>query len=151
MKVGGLHMKFAMLIIAAATVACTAESDPPLAASEVRLLAPLPGSHAAVGYLSLHNRSGAALTIDNISSSNFGEVQMHETLIRDGVARMQALGSVTIEPGASVKFVAGGKHLMLLQPTADLAAGSDIMLEIHYDSGGMLVISTTMQSRLPAQ
>lgn len=151
MKARRLDMKFAMLIIAATTAACTPNSGPPLAVSDVELFAPLPGSHAAVGYLSLHNHSDAPLTIDNISSSNFGAVQMHETVIRDGVARMQALPSVTIEPGSSVEFVAGGKHLMLMQPTADTAAGSNVMLEIQYDSGGIVIINATMQSRLPAE
>jgi len=146
-------MRFAILIIVASATAsaCAPDSGPPLAVSDVRLFAPLPGSHAAVGYLSLHNQSDAPLTIDNISSASFGKVQMHETIIRDGVASMQSLPSVIIEPGSSVHFTAGGKHLMLMQPTADTPAGSDVMLEIQYDSGGMLLISATMQSRLPAE
>ena len=151
MKATYRHMTFAMLMIAATTAACTPASGPPLAVSDVELYAPLPGSQAGVGYLSLHNHSDAPLTINNISSSGFGAVQMHETVIRDEVARMQALHSVTIEPGSSVEFTAGGKHLMLMQPTADTAAGSDVMLEIQYDSGGILIISATMQSRLPAE
>ena len=151
MKAAYLHAKFAMLIIAATTTACTPHSGPPLAVSDVELYAALPGSHAAVGYLSLHNHSDAPLTIDNISSSGFAAVQMHETVIDDGVASMQPLPSVTIEPGSSVNFVAGGKHLMLMQPTADMAAGSNVMLEIQYDSGGIVIVNATMQSRLPAE
>lgn len=151
MKAKYLVLRFAMLIIAASTAACTRESGPPLAVSDVELFAPLPGSHAAVGYLSLHNRSNAALIINKVSSSKFGDVQMHETVIRDGVARMQALPSVTIEAKSSVKFVAGGKHLMLMQPTGDTAAGSNIMLEIQYDAAGILIINATIQSRLPAK
>ncbi len=64
---------------------------------------------------------------------------------------MQALPTVTIEPGASLEFAAGGKHLMLMQPTADTATGSEVTLEIHYDSGGILLVSAIMQTRMPVE
>jgi copper(I)-binding protein len=64
---------------------------------------------------------------------------------------MQALPAVIIEPGSSLEFAAGGKHLMLMQPTADTAAGANITLEIHYDSGGLLIVSATMQKRTPTE
>ena len=142
-----LVLNFAILVIAA----CTAEPGVPLTVSDVRLFAPLTKSRAAVGYLTLHNQSNAPLTIESISSTNFGNIQMHETVIRDGVARMQALPAVIIEPGSSLEFAAGGKHLMLMQPTADTAVGANITLEIRYDSGGLLIVSATMQTRVPAE
>jgi copper(I)-binding protein len=107
----------------------------------------MPGTHAAVGYFSLHNQGDAPLTIERISSPAFGKVQMHETVIRDGISSMQALPSVIIKPGASVQFAAGGKHLMLMQPAAATATGTNVTLEIHYDTDGLLIVSATMQSR----
>lgn len=151
MKATSLTVKFAMFVVAALTTACTSEPGPALTVSDIQLFAPLSGSHAAVGYLSLHNQSDAPLTIERISSPAFGKVQMHETVIRDGIASMQALPSVTIEPGASVKFAAGGKHLMLMQPASATATGTNVTLEIHYATDGLLIISATMQSRLPAE
>lgn len=151
MKARTLSMKFAVFVVAAFAAACTAKPGPPLTVSDIQLIAPLPGSHATVGYFSLHNQSDAALTIKNISSPGFGNVQMHETVIRDGVASMLALPFVTIEAGASVEFAAGGKHLMLMQPAPDTATGTNVTLEIHYDTDGLLIISATMQSRLPAE
>lgn len=136
-----------MLVVATLTTACTSEPGPPLTVSDIQLFAPIPGSHAAVGYFSLHNQSDAPLTIEHISSPAFGKVQMHETVIRDGVSSMQALPSVIIKPGASVKFAAGGKHLMLMQPAATTATGTNVSLEIHYDTDGLLIVSATMQSR----
>jgi hypothetical protein len=107
--------------------------------------------HAAVGYLTLHNQGSAPLTIERISSTSFANVQMHETVISDGIASMQALPSVTIAAGASVVFAAGGKHLMLMQPTSSTAAGTTVELEIHYDSGGLVIVSSAMQDRMPAE
>ena len=146
-----LPVKVVVFVVAVLTAACTAEPGPPLTASDIQLFAPLPGSHAAVGYFSLHNRSNAPLTIESISSPGFANVQMHETVIKDGIASMLALPTVTIEPGASVTFTAGGKHLMLMQPAPETATGTNVMLEIHYDSDGLLIISATMQSRSSAE
>ena len=151
MKIRSLPVKFAVFVVATLTAACTAEPGAPLTVSDIQLFAPLPGSHAAVGYLSLHNQSDAPLSVESISSPGFGNVQMHETVIRDGIASMLALPSVTIEPGASVKFAAGGKHLMLMQPAPATATGTIVTLEIHYDTDGLLIVSATMQSRTPAE
>jgi len=151
MKTTSLTVKIAMFVVAALTTACTSEPGPALTVSDIQLFAPLPGSHAAVGYLSLHNQSNVPLTIESISSPDFGKVQMHETVIRDGVASMLALPSVTIEPGASVKFAAGGKHLMLMQSEPDTATGTNVTLQINYDTDGLLIVSATMQSRLPVE
>ena len=131
-------------------IACTPESGAPLAVSEVRLFVPLTDKHAAVGYLTLHNQGSVPLTIERISSTSFANIQMHETLIRDGVASMHSLPPVTIAPDASVVFAAGGKHLMLMQPTSSMAAGTAVELEIHYDSGGLVIVSAAMQDRMPA-
>jgi len=146
-----LALNFAMLFVAALATACSAKPAAPLTVSDVRLFAPLTGSQPAVGYFVLHNQSNMPITIERISSSDFGDIQMHETVIRDGVARMQALPTAIIDAGSSLEFVAGGKHLMLLQPAAETVAGSTVMLEFHYDSGGILVVSVAMQARMPAE
>ena len=98
MNARSLALTLSSLVIAALTTACTPESGAPLTISGIQLFAPLTGSHAAVGYLTVHNQSNAPLTINSISSANFGNVQMHETVIREGIARMQALPTVTIGP-----------------------------------------------------
>jgi len=147
-------MRGSSLLVAAILLlgtACSPEPGAPLAVSEVRLFVPLTATHAAVGYLTLRNRGSVPLTIERIGSARFAIVQMHETVIRDGIASMQSLPSVTIAAGASVKFAAGGKHLMLMQPTSPPVAGTLIELEIHYDSGGLVIVNTTMQERMPAE
>lgn len=137
-----------MLLLGAA---CTPEPGAPLAVSGVRIFVPLTAKHAAVGYLTLHNQSSVPLTIERIGSPSFANIQMHETVIRDGVASMRTLPSLTIAPRGSINFTAGGKHLMLMQPTKSAATGTLVELEIHYDSGGLVIVSTAMQERMPAK
>lgn len=147
-----MNARSVLLIFALIMVtACTPEPGPPLSATEVRLFAALTGNNPSVGYLSLHNHSDLPLTIERISSANFATVQMHETVISDGVASMQALPWVMIEPGSSVRFEAGGKHLMLLRPSTGTVAGSAVKLEIHYAAGGLLIVSATLRNRMSAE
>jgi copper(I)-binding protein len=110
----------------------------------------MPGSSAGVAYFTIENRSETAITVGRVDSPQFADVQIHETIIEDGVSRMRPLKPFTVEPSSSVEFAPGGKHVMLMKPTTNISAGVEITLEIHYDTS-LLIVSATMQDRTPAQ
>jgi copper(I)-binding protein len=130
--------------------ACTEVVGPPVAITDVRILAPMPGSSAGVAYFRIENRSDATITINRIESPQFEDVQMHETTIEDGVSRMRPVQSVSVDPSSSLAFVPGGKHVMLMRPSINTGPGSLVELEIHSDSG-LLIVNATMQNRLPSE
>lgn len=129
---------------------CGGESGPPVVISDVRIFAPLPGSAAGVAYLTVTNNGAETISIVNTSSPQFDRVEMHETVLEDGVSRMHRLESVVVPTGESVSFAAGGKHLMLMGAKQGANAGSPVTLEITHD-GGLLIVSATMQTRLPGE
>lgn len=104
----------------------------------------------AVGYLSLHNRSNLPLAIESITSPQFGLIEIHETILQDGIARMQALPAIIIPPESRLDFEPGGKHLMMMQPQSGLTVATEISMEIRYNSGGLLLLVTQIQARMPA-
>ena len=110
----------------------------------------MPGSAAGVAYFIIENRSAATITVDRIDSPQYADVQIHETVVADGISRMRAVKSFQVEPASSVEFVPGGKHVMLMKPTTNLSTGTPVTLEIHYDTG-LLIVSAAMQDRKPAQ
>ena len=91
----------------------------PLATSEVTINPPLPGTMMGSAYLSMHNRSSTDMSIDRVESSEFDTIEMHETRIEDGIAKMRRLDRVTIPADETVVFERGGRHLMLMQPARD--------------------------------
>ena len=101
----------------------------------------------SVGYMTLDNNSDQPIVIGNVTSPQFTSVEMHETVIEDDVARMASLTSLVIEPRSSVQFEAGGKHLMMSGPLNQTEAGLPVTIEIHYESNGLLIVSTTVSSR----
>jgi len=130
--------------------ACTQDSGPPVSIAATKIFAPMPGGSAGVAYFTIQNRGDTAITINRIESPQYDDVQMHETILEDGVSRMRPLKPFIVEPSSSVEFASGGKHVMLMKPTIDLTAGVEISLQVHYDTG-LLIVSATMQDRTPAQ
>ena len=128
--------------------ACADDAGPSITTSDVRILAPMPGSSAGVAYLKIDNRSDAAITIRRIESPQYSDVQMHETTIADGISSMRAISSIVVEPRSNIEFTPGGRHIMLMRPLANVGPGSLVELEIQHDDG-LLIVNATMQNRLP--
>ena len=93
-------------------VACSAD-QPPLTAEQLQIARPLAGMSMGAGYLTLKNNSDQKIRITQVHSPDLKSVEMHESVLEDGVSRMYKLQEVVILPGQSASFEPGGKHLML--------------------------------------
>ena len=138
----------ACAILSVLLSACVQDTGPPVSIVATKIMAPMPGSSAGVAYFTIENRSNESITVDRIESPQYNDVQMHETIIDNGVSRMRPVKSFQVGPASSVEFSPGGKHVMLMKPSTNLTTGSSVTLEIHYDTG-LLIISAAMQDRLP--
>lgn len=110
-------------------VACGGEPKPPLVASDVTVTRPMPGMKMSAGYLSLTNNSETTIRITRVTSAQFESVQLHETTIEDGVARMRSMAALEIPAGQTVTLQRGGKHLMLMRPTGPSDTVSIVFLD----------------------
>ena len=126
------------------------EPAPPLAIGDVDVFAPLPGSSASVAYMTMTNNTGDPIVVEHVSSPQFGRVELHETQISDGIASMRAIGTLPIPAGSSVELEEGGMHLMLMQPEGKLAVDQPVTLRVHYDTDGVVMVTTVLKSRLAA-
>ena len=133
-------MRYLFLVLALCIAACSGETEPPLAISDVVVKKPMPGMRMSAGYFKLTNNSRQPIVITHVTSPQFESVEMHESVIEDGVARMVGLDQLDLEPGATVEFVPGGKHLMLMRPADDLAS---VTLEFYAGDTVMLRVNTT--------
>ena len=68
----------------------------------------------SAGYLALSNNSDDVINITSVTSPQFSSVEMHESVVEDGVAKMRRIPSLLISAKATVRFNRGGKHLMLM-------------------------------------
>lgn len=97
---------------------CAPEPAGPLAISDARVRALIPGQDTTAGYFDATNVSAAAVVLVGAESPAARAIEFHTT-IRDGeIVRMRRLSEVRIEPGATIHFQPGGHHLMLFGVTS---------------------------------
>lgn len=124
--------------------ACGGAHQPPLVATEVVVTAPMPGMGMSAAYLTLKNNSNQPISISRVTSAQYASVQLHETTIEDGIARMRAIPELEIPAGKTVTLRRGGKHLMLMRPTG---SSSTVSLQFFDDTALVLSVETTINSR----
>lgn len=130
---------FVSLVFVVVLAACGDPPGPPVVASNIVVTAPAPGMRMAAAYLDITNRSGASIRITSVTSPDYESVEMHETTIEDGVARMRAIPVLEIADGETATFERGGKHLMLMRP---VNAPDTVTLNFYSDSLLLLSVDT---------
>lgn len=126
-------LALALLALAAQPFAASAAGRLVIENAWIRTAPPTAPMRA--GYATLRNAGDAALTVSGVSSTAFASVSIHTTLTEDGVARMRELPQITLAAGESVILEPGGKHLMLMQPGAELGAGAKAVLTFETSDG----------------
>jgi len=87
------------------------------------------------GYMTIHNAQTHALSIIAIRCDAFTSVEIHRTIERDGMMRMEPVPSLIIEPDSTVQLAPGGLHLMMMNPTQPTKPGDTLMIVIELDDG----------------
>ena len=118
--------------------------QPPLAASNIIITQPVPGHRMSAGYLTMHNNTDKDIRITRVTSAQYGSVEVHESTIEDGVARMRALPELVIPAHGAVTLERGGKHLMLMRPTGDTDSAS---LQFFDDDALLLTVSAPLAAK----
>ncbi len=131
---------FALFAFVLALVACGAANGPPVVATNIVVTAAAPGMPMAAGYLDITNHSGTSIHITSVTSPDYASVEMHETTITDGIARMRVIPALDIEDGESVSFERGGKHLMLMRPL-----DTPEIVTLNFYSGDLLLLSVSTE------
>jgi copper(I)-binding protein len=78
-----------------------------------------PNVKVRAGYFILVNHSDSAIKIVGAESEYFEMIHMHESVIENGLAKMESLDAITLAKGEKLEFKPEGKHLMLMQPTVE--------------------------------
>ncbi len=133
-------MRLPLLIAAAfCLAACDGEPQPPLIASDIVIIAALPGQAVSAGYISLTNNTDVAISISRVVSPDFAAIEIHATLLEDGIAKMRRIDELSIPAHSTVALQSGGKHLMLMQPRGTTGQAS-----LAFFDGDTLLLSVTV-------
>lgn len=106
-----------------------------------------PTARVMAGYMTLRNPGDSDREIVRVSSPAFERVEMHQSRIEDGMARMIPQDALRIPAHGSLKLAPGGYHLMLFNPAAPLQPGDTVELTLQDAAGNRLQVSAPV--RLP--
>lgn len=120
-----------------------------LEASDAWIRQPPPATNAAA-YMKLANPGKDALRVVSVRSAVAKRVELHETTVKDGVARMNPVDSVEIPPGKTVVFAPRGLHVMLIEP-APLKIGQRVTLEVVLADGATLAVEAEVRAGMPGK
>ncbi len=124
--------------------ACNNASGPSLVASDIVINEPLPGHAMSAGYLTLSNLSSDPVRVTRVTSPQFEAVEIHESLLRDGIASMQRVAELSIAAKSGVSLQPGGKHLMLMRP---IGAAKSVSLNFYNDETLLLSVQASIKQR----
>lgn len=129
-------MRYCAIIVLAIISGCGAEPRPPLEAGDVVVTRPMPGTQMSAAYLSLTNNTDTTIRISNVTSPQYGSVQLHESVVEDGIARMRPIAVLLVPAGETATLARGGKHLMLMRPK-----GPAETVSLQFLDGNELILS----------
>ena len=125
-------MRLALAAVAALSLATAAHAAPQVKAAWSR---PAAQGTTGAGFMTLANPGPKADTLVSVASPLAREVQVHQSMVHDGVAMMMAASQVPVPAGGSVTFAPGGYHLMFMGLTKALKTGDALPATLIFASG----------------
>jgi len=104
------------------------------------------GMPVGVAYFSITNRGSVEDTLVAASTPVAASVEMHQSTISDGMARMRPLAQIAIGPGKTVKVEPGGIHLMLMDLKQPLIAGQRVPLTLEFRVAGKVTVQLAIEA-----
>lgn len=103
----------------------------------------------AAGYLHLDNQTGKPLSLDKVSSADFESVEIHQSIVKDGVESMQPVPKLDIPVQGGVDLKPGSYHLMLMNPHKNLFPNDTVSLTLSFSDGSELLILAPVRRDAP--
>ncbi len=92
-----------------------------------------PTAKMLAAYMTIENSGDQTRVLKGVSSSRFMKVELHNTVMSEGMARMVRQEAVEISANSSVTFEPGGYHFMLMGKKGPVNIGDkvDFILTFH--------------------
>ena len=123
----------------AAGAASAAQGEIAVTSGYVRAAAP--GALTSAGYFTLNAQAG-----DRLIGAR-SDVEIHTMEMADGVMQMRRIDALELPAGEDIALERGGDHLMLINPTVDLTAGSTAEITLIFENAGEMTVTLPVEQR----
>lgn len=93
-------------------------------------------SRPAAAYLHIVNNGTASDRLVGLESPVAGHIEVHRSMSKGNVMRMEATGPLVIPPGGTVTLKPGAMHVMLMKLKSPLKRGSTFPLVLQFENAG---------------
>ncbi|SRR5579871_12373 len=107
-----------------------------------------PGVSVGAVYLEIVN-SGAADRVVTARSPRAARIEIHESTLEQGIARMSERPDLAVPAGGRVRFAPAGLHLMLFGLSAPLAPGERVPLTLEFAGAGAVATVVEVAGAAP--
>jgi len=94
-----------------------------------------PNASMLAGYATIKNNTEQDRTLRFAKSEHFKMVEVHKTIVKDGVAKMRRQDNLAIPAGTSLELKPGSYHLMLMNPKSALEENDEIVITLGLQHG----------------
>jgi copper(I)-binding protein/cytochrome oxidase Cu insertion factor (SCO1/SenC/PrrC family) len=106
-----------------------------------------PKTEMNAGYMTLINSGQDSVTLVNLASDAFDQIDIHEMATMDGLMTMREIEGLVIPAGGRVELSPGGKHLMMRNPQQPIIAGEEVEITLMFDSGSSQTVVLVARSQ----
>ena len=98
----------------------------------------LPNNLPAAGYVTLVNASDKPVDLVDISSNDYGDAMLHQTVSNGSTQKMVMVDKLTVPAHGQVAIAPGGYHVMLEDAKHKVAPGDTVHLTLKFSDGETL-------------
>jgi len=106
-----------------------------------------PGLKVHVAYMTIVNRGATDQMIVSAESTDYERIELHRSVINDGVSTMEAVGEVKVPANGRVEFAPTGLHLMLIGPRRPQTLDGHVQIVLRLSSGEEVDVSAVIRRR----
>lgn len=96
-------------------------------------------------YMVIQNQGREADRLVRASTEVCGIVELHETVMEEGVMRMRPLEGIEVPAGGATTLQMGGLHIMCLERQPELAVGDVTPVTLVFEKAGEIVVDVEIR------
>jgi periplasmic copper chaperone A len=100
-----------------------------------------------VAYMTIVNRGATDQVIVSAESTDYERIELHRSVIKNGVSTMQSIDEVRVPANGRVEFAPTGLHLMLIGPRRPQAVDGHVQIVLRLSGGGEVDVSAVVRRR----
>ncbi|MBU1336911.1 MAG: copper chaperone PCu(A)C [Alphaproteobacteria bacterium] len=107
-----------------------------------------PNAPVLGGYVTIHNNGDTADRLLAIESPVADKVELHQSVVTDGIARMQPMVSGLEVPAGEIVWLGdNGTHAMFVKPDRRYRAGDEIPATLVFEKAGRVDVTFKVEER----